>query len=137
MIETFYVLVFLAVVCTGFSLFKNKLWAVPSIILIICAFFLLYFQGYPADTKLPDKITVYGLTSTEVWVGTETNPIPRAYIFQVPDEWLEERDRRKGHPFEVEKKEDVERTGNRDRDMEDSENLNYDWKIIPLERIEK
>ena len=137
MIEIYLSLIFLAIACAILSLFYSKLWMGTSLILVICLFFLVSFQGYPADTKLPDKITVYGLTSTEVWAGTEDNPIPRSYIFQVPEEWLEERDRRKGHPFEVEKKEAIERTGNQDRDMEDSENLYYDWKIIPLERIEK
>jgi len=137
MIEIYLSLIFLAIACVTLSLFYSKLWMGTSLILVICLFFLVSFQGYPADTKLPDKITVYGLTSTEVWAGTEDNPIPRSYIFQVPDEWLEERDRRKGHPFEVEKREDTERTGNQERDMEDSENLYYDWKIIPLERIEK
>ena len=137
MIEIYLSLIFLAIACATLSLFYSKLWMGTSLILVICLFFLVSFQGYPADTKLPDKITVYGLTSTEVWAGTEDNPIPRSYIFQVPDEWLEERDRRKGHPFEVEKREDTERTGNQERDMEDSENLYYDWKIIPLERIEK
>ncbi len=134
MIDIQLVLIFLTLAFIVQGLFTNKLWFAPAVSLMICLFFLLFYQGYPADTKLPDKIIVYGITSEAIWAGTEEEPTPRSYIFEVPDEWFEENDKRKGHAFKVERVEEVE---GRDTDMSDSDNLDYSWKIVPIERIRK
>lgn len=64
-----------------------------------------YSAGYPTNSSFPSHAIVYGLTQDHVWAAPKDNPYPpRAYIFKAPPEWHEERDKRKGQPFEVEEK---------------------------------
>lgn len=85
--------------------------------------------GYPTNATFPDKATIYGLTSEYVWASTPDNPTPRSYIFTPPPEWFEERDRRSGQPFDVEKLE----KGDTNKAAEQSEGDRIStggWKIL-------
>ena len=65
---------------------------------------ITHSAGYPTNSSFPSHAIVYGLTADHVWAAPKEDPYPpRSYIFRAPPQWHEERDKRKGQPFEVEK----------------------------------
>lgn len=89
----------------------SKQWFGAIVSPFIVAAFLLgitYSAGYPTNASFPSHAIVYGLTADHVWAAPKDDPYPpRSYIFKAPSSWFEERDKRKGQPFEVQKQEGV------------------------------
>lgn len=111
------------------SLIMEPLWGrlINAVAIIWFALFAIsYSAGFPTNITFPEKAIVYGLTSKEVWAGTPDDPTPRAYIFKAPPEWFEERDKRSGQAFEVERKGDEEKENDRNGDRYSE----GEWNII-------
>lgn len=89
---------------------------------------ITFAAGWPTNDKVPNELIVYGLTSEYIWAAPIHKPFPpRAYEFEAPSEWFEERDKRKGHPFEVKRRVDQ---GN-------EQYPETEWEIVEFKEVDK
>lgn len=72
-----------------------------------------YSAGYPTNNSVPDHMVVYDVTNDYIWAAPFEQPYPpRSYQFKSPPQFFEERNKRKGQPFEVKRGKIKEGEGN-------------------------